>query len=200
MNENYRRILNRMSELEDELLEELRLQKQRIDSQIENGKVVFQKKIGDAQEQLKTNVIPWLLNSKTKNLLTIPFIYPLIVPFVFLDICVSIYQVICFRLYGIGAVKRTKYFVFDRHLLPYLNVIEKFNCFYCSYANGVIAYVREVASKTEQYWCPIKHNAKIHHPHARYVNFTEYGKGDDYRAKEKKLRTSLRPENSKKST
>ncbi len=191
MNENYRRILSRIAKLEDELHEELHKQKQRMDSQIENGKVVFHKTMIDAQMHLKTNVLPWLLNSKTKNLLSLPFIYPLIVPLVLLDVCVSIYQLICFRLYGIARVKRSIYFVFDRHLLPYLNGIEKFNCCYCSYANGVIAYVREVASKTEQYWCPIKHSQNIHHAHTRYLNFTEYGEGEDYRIKGEKLRNSL---------
>lgn len=192
MNDNYRRILSRIAELADELQEELDQQKQRMENQIESGKVIFQKKMGDAQQHLKTSVIPWLLNSKTKNILTLPFIYPLIVPLVFLDICVSIYQFICFRLYDIKRVKRRKYFVFDRHQLPYLNGIEKFNCFYCSYANGVIAYVREIASKTEQYWCPIKHGQTIYHPHARYVNFIEYDQDEDYRTKGHKLRSSLR--------
>jgi hypothetical protein len=195
MNENYRRILNRISELEEELQEELNQQKQRMENQIENGKVVFQKRIDHAQKHLKTNVIPWLLNSKTKNLLTIPFIYPLIIPFVFIDVCVSIYQVICFRLYDIKRVKRREYFVFDRHQLSYLNGIEKFNCFYCSYANGVIAYVREIASKTEQYWCPIKHSQVINNPHDRYINFTEYGKDEEYQTKGEKLRTSLKSKN-----
>lgn len=41
MNENYRRILNRIAELEDELQEELH---QQMENQIENGKVVWQKK------------------------------------------------------------------------------------------------------------------------------------------------------------
>ena len=45
----------------------------------------------------------------------------------------------------------------DRHTLQYLNAIEKANCTFCTYANGVIAYVREVAARTEQFWCPIKH-------------------------------------------
>jgi len=192
MRENYRRILRLIAELEDELQEELHQQKQQMENQIENGKVVLQQKMLDAQQQVKTNVVPWLLNSKTKNLITLPFIYPLIVPIIFLDVCMSIYQLICFRLYGIARVKRSKYFVFDRHQLPYLNGIEKFNCFYCSYANGVIAYVQEIASKTEQYWCPIKHSMDIHQPHSRYENFIDYGQGEDYRTKGEKLRNSLR--------
>jgi hypothetical protein len=192
MSENYHRILNRIAELENELHEEINRQKQKMNYQIENGKVVFQEKIVDAQQQLKINIIPWLLNSKSKNLLSIPFIYSLIIPLVLLDICVSIYQVICFTLYGIHKVKRKKYFVYDRHHLAYLNAIEKVNCFYCSYANGSIAYAREIASRTEQYWCPIKHSQKDLHTHERYKNFVEYGQGDDYDAKAKKLRTLLK--------
>jgi hypothetical protein len=45
----------------------------------------------------------------------------------------------------------------DRQRLGHLNAIEKLNCIYCGYANGVIAFAREVARRTEQYWCPIKH-------------------------------------------
>lgn len=52
-------------------------------------------------------------------------------------------------------------------------------------------------SKTEQYWCPIKHRKKLITLHARYVNFVDYGQGEDYRAKEKKLRKLLRPKNLK---
>ena len=63
----------------------------------------------------------------------------------------------CFPIYGIERVQRRRYFAIDRHTLAYLNAIEKANCLYCSHANGVIAYVREVAARTEQYWCPIKH-------------------------------------------
>ena len=69
MNENYRRILNRIAELENELHEEINRQKQKMNYQIENGKVVFQQKIDDAHQQLKINIIPWLLNSKSKSLL-----------------------------------------------------------------------------------------------------------------------------------
>jgi hypothetical protein len=48
-------------------------------------------------------------------------------------------------------------------------------CVYCGYANGVIAYARKIASRTEQYWCPIKHALRIRDPHVRYAQFLEYG-------------------------
>jgi hypothetical protein len=35
-----------------------------------------------------------------------------------------------------------------------------------AYANGVFAYVREVGSRTEQYWCPIKHARRVLGVHA----------------------------------
>lgn len=34
--------------------------------------------------------------------------------------------------------------------------MEKVNCVYCSYFNGLMSYLREIAGRTEQYWCPIR--------------------------------------------
>jgi hypothetical protein len=51
----------------------------------------------------------------------------------------------------------------------------------CGYANGVFAHVREVASRTEQYWCPIKHARRVLGVRARYGSFVDYGDGDAYR-------------------
>ena len=46
----------------------------------------------------------------------------------------------CFPIYGIPRMRRSDDLVFDREDLHYLNAIEKFNCFYCSYGNGGAAY------------------------------------------------------------
>ena len=77
--------------------------------------------------------------------------------------------------YGIHKVLRQDRFVFDRAQLGYLNLFERVNCAYCSYANGLISYVREIAGRTEQYWCPIKHARRMHDAHGRYHEFFEYG-------------------------
>ncbi len=53
----------------------------------------------------------------------------------------------------------------------YLNFIEKLNCQYCAYGNGVLAYVVEVAGRTEQYWCPVKHALRMKSMHSRYKFF-----------------------------
>ena len=78
--------------------------------------------------------------------------------------------------------------MFDRADLPYLNLIEKFNCLYCSYGNGVAAYTREVAARTEQYWCPIKHARHIRAAHDRYPRFFDHGDAEAYRQGLNRLR------------
>ena len=79
----------------------------------------------------------------------------------------------------------------DRGDLPYLNVLERFNCFYCGYANGLMGYSREVAARTEQYFCPIKHARRVRAAHDRYPTFFEYGDADSYRLGLERLRDSL---------
>ena len=51
-------------------------------------------------------------------------------------------------------MRRRDYFAIDRHKLAYLNAIEKFNCLFCSYTNGLIGYVREIAARTEAVLVP----------------------------------------------
>lgn len=125
-------------------------------------------------------------------LLTGPVIYGLAVPIAFADVCATIYQWICFPVYGITRVKRRDYIVLDRAKLKYLNLYHKFNCLYCEYANGVIAYVAEIFARTEWFWCPIKHAREIKSPHAHYDKFLEYGDGENFRGKLKGIRKDCR--------
>ena len=94
---------------------------------------------------------------------------------------------------ALSRVRRSDYLLFDRNYLAYLNVLEKLNCAYCSYASGAIAFVREVAARTEQHWCPIKHARRIIGAHEHYREFIEFGDAEAYRgwlAKFSKERTS----------
>lgn len=81
--------------------------------------------------------------------------------------------------------------MFDRTHLGYLNLLEKINCAYCSYGNGLIAYCREVVGLTEQYWCPIKHARRVFQAHAHYHGFADYGDAENYRAELARLRHAL---------
>jgi hypothetical protein len=134
----------------------------------------------------------YVLGGDLATLLTAPLIYSVSVPFVLLDAWVTLYQVVCFRAWGIRRVRRRTYFVIDRHKLEYLNGAERLHCLYCSYANGVIAYVREVAARTEQYWCPIRHSRAVQGAHDRYDDFADYGAAREYRQRLPLFRSALK--------
>ncbi len=110
-------------------------------------------------------------------------LYALVVPFVLVDLGVTIYQWVCFPLCGLRRVRRSAYFTYDRHRLPYLTGVQKLNCTYCAYTNGLLAYVREVTARTEAYWCPIKHDrTTTRDAHAYYGHFAHFGDADGFRA------------------
>src|ERR1700722_10878468 len=113
-------------------------------------------------------------------LLSSPLIYAGIIFFWLLDLYVTVYQIVCFRSNGIPKVRRSDYLIYDRARLPYINWIEKLGCYYCSYANGLLAYVTEITARTEQHFCPIKHHVHVTHPHSRYSHFFPYGDAKAY--------------------
>lgn len=63
-----------------------------------------------------------------------------------------------------------------------MNTIEKINCAYCSYGNGVLGYAREIGSRTEQYWCPIKHARRVIAAQERYNLYADYGDAAAHRS------------------
>jgi hypothetical protein len=140
------------------------------------------------QRRYKIGLFRFLIRTRALVALTSPIIYIGWIPFLLMDLFVTLYQTVCFPVYRIPRVRRADYLVFDREDLPYLNLIEKFNCFYCSYGNGVAAYTREVAARTEQYWCPIKHARRIRAAHDRYPQFFEHGDGEAFRQGLNRLR------------
>ena len=94
-------------------------------------------------------LLRFLRESSVRNVLTAPVSYSVCLPLILLDVWFSIYQRVCFPLYGVPLVRRSRYFVIERHHLAYLNGIEKLNCVYCGYVNSVLAYAREIAGRTE---------------------------------------------------
>lgn len=187
-------LLTRIRELEEELEEEFARKRDEFHFIIEEKRIRFAQEIVAQQRRLKTGLVRYLLEARPLNILTAPVIYSGLVPFLLLDLFVTLYQAICFPIYAIPTVRRRDYLVFDREDLPYLNLIEKFNCFYCSYANGLAAYLREVAARTEQYWCPIKHARRISAPHPRYGRFFEFGDAESFSRGLERLRQELERE------
>ncbi len=192
MNEKIERLVRQINELEDELKATLLEQQAEIRYRVEGTRIEFEKKIKQTHRQLRVGLFRWLRSSKPRNVLSAPFIYGMILPMTFMDLTLTLYQWVCFRLYRIPRVQRSDYIVIDRHQLAYLNLIEKLNCSYCAYANGLLAYAREITSRTEQYWCPIKHARKMLDPHRRYLYFLPYGEAEDYHLKQRQYRRALR--------
>ncbi len=183
-------IIERIHSLEGDLEIEFAKRSAEMKSQIAD----FDKEMSVRYKAVRIGVFRYLKDANILFILTSPIIYSLIIPFALLDLMATIYQAICFPLYKIEKVKRKEYFNFDRAKLSYLNIIEKLNCTYCSYGNGVLAYVQEIAAKTEQYWCPIKHKEHLLGAHKYYRNFEEYGKGESYQKRLIELRDSLNKE------
>jgi hypothetical protein len=156
--------------------------------ELREGKVWFSQEVKREHRKLKTSLYSYVVGSRMLAILTAPFIYGCIVPFVMLDLFVSAYQAVCFPVYGVPKARRRDYMAIDRSKLHYLNLLEGLNCMYCSYANGLLAYVVEVAARTEQHWCPIRHARRIQNAHDRYSHFLPYGDAAAYREQVEKVR------------
>lgn len=191
MNSNLNDILERITQLEEELQAELKRRRDALEADFENRRVHFEQAIVEQQRRFKTGLLQYITEADLRNAITAPLIYSLIVPMLVLDVALTIYQWLCFPLYRIDKVRRRDCWAFDRAHLAYLNALEKLNCAYCSYGNGLAAYFTEIASRTEQYWCPIKHAKRMRHAHSRYNRFVDYGDAESFKAELHQLRDKL---------
>ncbi len=185
-------ITKKIKLLEDELLEEFKQKEQEFFYKIENEKVKFEDRIIKDGKSKVISSIKYLSSFPIGVILTIPFIWGMMIPALLADISVTIYQYICFPVYKIPKVRRKDYVIMDRYNLFYLDKVEKINCWYCEYFNGVIAYVREVGARTEQFWCPIKHSKLLRDKHSRYDNFFDFGDYKKYREELEKRRSNFK--------
>ncbi|HCQ63660.1 MAG TPA: hypothetical protein DIU07_00080 [Rhodobacteraceae bacterium] len=170
----------RIQNLEEELAEELERRRKSFTFRLELGRVTFEQEVRARHRAFKKELSTYILQARPLVVLTAPFIFLVIVPFVLLDLFASLYQLICFPVYRIEKVRRAEYITFDRHHLSYLNALEKLNCVYCAYANGLLAYVREIAARTERHWCPIKHAKLMTGVYGHYAEFVEYGDAEGF--------------------
>lgn len=179
-------------ELEQELDRLLAEKRSEFQYSVRRGKVVFDREMRRWQRSQRVGWWRYVTRARVATLLSAPLIYAMIVPLVLLDLSMTLYQQVCFRVYGIDRVCRRDYLVIDRHHLAYLNIIEKLNCVYCGYGNGVIAYAREITARTEQYWCPIKHARRALSAHERAERFFDYGDAHAWRENLQSLRADLK--------
>jgi len=175
MNTDINRLLEEMRGLQEQLEHRLDSARDTFRYSVDNGRVRISREVQELQRRYRVSSLRYLLTADLSSLLTAPIIYSMLLPILIVDLGFSLFQHTCLRAYGVPIVARRRYMVNDRHRLAYLNVIEKVNCSYCGYANGVMAYAREIISRTEQHWCPIRHARHVPDAHKRYPRFFPYG-------------------------
>lgn len=192
MSETLEKLQARLNQLEEEIEQEWDRRREAMAFRLEHNRVVFEREVREAHRRARVGF--WTFMSRTRPLfvLTTPFVYGLLVPFALLDLCVTLYQAVCFPVYKIAKVKRADHLSIDRQHLAYLNGLQKLNCMYCGYCNGLLSYVREIAGRTEQYWCPIKHSRRLKAQHRHYRDFVDYADAEGFLAQTEKLRDALR--------
>ncbi|MFT4816018.1 MAG: hypothetical protein ACI80L_000869 [Pseudohongiellaceae bacterium] len=183
MSQRIESLIAHMTQLGNELFQELEISEQRFQYRFIQNIVKLKRAADSSLEAVSAPISKLTSAIYWRHIGSMPFIYSMIIPFVFLDITFTLYQEICFRLYQIAPVKRAQHFIIDRHFLKNLNGIDKLNCIFFGYGNGVISYAQEIASRTEQYWCPIKHAQKIQVEFPRYNQFLEYGDTENHHEK-----------------
>ncbi len=186
MNNRIDEIILQIRTLENELIDELKHKEKKFFYKIEDEKMRLEENVIKEGKLKIISSVKYLSSFSVLAVLTIPFIWSMMIPAVIVDVFATVYQAICFPIYKIPKVKRDDYVIMDRYSLFYLDRVEKINCWYCEYFNGVITYVREIAARSEQFWCPIKHSQKLKDKHSRYDLFFDF---DDYMKYRQELET-----------
>jgi hypothetical protein len=191
MNERLDALLGQIHDLEKELVREARAKEAEFCYEIHAKRVRFTAEAKARHKQVRTGFHRYVLHSRFLVLATSPIIWMCVIPIALADLVGTVYQAVCFPIYGIPKVRRRDYLAFDRNRLGYLNFFEKFNCDYCAYVNGILGYFTEIAARTEQHWCPIKHAGCAKCEHSRYKYFVAFGDAETYRDKVEEIRRSF---------
>jgi hypothetical protein len=190
MNPRLETLLDEVRHLEKEMVGEARKKEAEFCYKVHEKTVQFTEAAKAQHRGLRLGVPAYLLHSRFLVIVTSPVIWLCVVPIALADLVGTFYQACCFPIYGLPKVRRSDYLAFDRHYLTYLNFFEKVNCEYCAYVNGILGYFTEIAARTEQHWCPIKHAGCVKCEHSRYKKFIEYGDAERYRKQLEVIRRS----------
>jgi hypothetical protein len=192
MDDKLNSLLAKIRQLEHEVLDEISEKEKKLGYEVKDRKVRFQVAVKLQHQKIAKSLGRYLRDAKIFSIITAPVIWFCIFPVIFLHAVASVYQAICFPVYGIPKVRREDYIVMDRRRLLYLNSMERINCVYCEYVNGLLAYVQEIAGRTEQYWCQIKHAINLKARHSRYTHFLDFGDAEQYRTRLETVRRDFK--------
>ena len=129
--------VRRLMRLEDELERKFAAQRERFHYHLEEKRAVFEAEALRRHKRIRTGLLTFLRKSPFATIIVAPAVYGLILPIALLDLGVYIFQLVCFSAWGMARIDRSEFVIVDRHRLANLNGIEKLNCAYCGYANGV---------------------------------------------------------------
>ena len=181
MRSKIEKILHEIKQKREELYIEYEKLKDKYGYAIEKWKVKFKEEIKKRNKTFKISVFESIFSARVREVLSIPFIYMMILPALILDIFLFVYQQTALRLYKVPLVKRRDYIVFERKKLDYLNWIQKLNCLYCSRVNWLFSYAVEIWGRTEKYWCPIKYASRRKWWHDWEEFFADYWDPEKFR-------------------
>jgi hypothetical protein len=180
MNKRIHELQARIRQLEQELEQEVRFQRKSVNGGLTPCRLLLARTGYDQRQRQRTGLIPYLRQVQWRHIVLLSLVYMPVIPLFLLDLVVSLYQLACAPLCRIPRVRRYDFFLYDRNDQAYLNVLEMLNCQYYAYATGLLAYVREVVVRTEQYWYTINHPASIALMHARSGQGIDYGDAAAY--------------------
>jgi len=129
------KLLEDIKNKKTELAVEYEKIKEKYGFKIEGKKIIWNKNREKNLKKGKKSLWDSIFSANVREILSIPFIWLIIIPVLFLDISLFIYQNTAIRLFKIPLTKRSDYIIFDREQLAYLNFIQKLDCMYCSYVN-----------------------------------------------------------------
>ncbi len=128
MNDSLESLLERLSQLEKEVLREMQRKEAEFFYEVRQGRVRFTAEARTRHRRLAKRFTDYLRDSRLLILLSAPVIWSCLLPLMLVDLVMSLYQAICFPIYGIPKVRRRDYIRLDRRHLDYLNWAEKLNC------------------------------------------------------------------------
>lgn len=183
MNQSIKQIIEKINALNKQLLEKYNQLAEKYGFSFFGKKVIFPKEVKQKNKLFKIPAWKYIIPKNFRHVLAMPFIYMMFAPVVIIDFFLTLYHVVAFLLYRIPKVNRKDFIVYDRQFLDYLNWVQKINCLYCTYVNGLFAYAVEIGARTERYWCPIKAAYKLKFHHGWYSEFADYVNPEEWKAK-----------------
>jgi hypothetical protein len=183
MDSRIKQLLAKIDALNNALQKEQARLAEKYGFSINKRRIIFMQAFKARNKDWRIPAWKYAIPHDIRHFLSIPFIYMMIIPAVILDAFIMVYNWTALPLYRIPPVRRKDYFIYDRRFLDYLNIIQKANCLYCSYMNGLFAFAVEIGARTERYWCPIKAANKPKAKHGWYNDFADYGSPEEWEEK-----------------